>query len=265
MHLFGSFKIYSLLFISAFLFFAAPAFAQEGSSSSKGLEHHFSIGAAGIVVPKFEGADTYKVIAFPLIEYSNKYFFISTLKGAGANIIYTPTITAGPLVTYRFGRKESAGSLLDGLGDVDGGIEVGAFFNWQFHERLGAKVIALHGVGDAKGFIADVSLTYSQPLVTNLAFALQASATFADSEYNMQYFGISAKQSRRSEYDSYTPGSGIKHVSIKPALNYTFFENYNLGVFYEYKRLTGPAADSPLVKSGSSDQSIIGIWLNWTY
>ncbi|WP_034636163.1 MipA/OmpV family protein [Desulfovibrio cuneatus] len=248
-----------------FLLFTAPVHAQENTSSSDGLDHHISIGAAGIVMPEFEGADSYKVMPFPLIEYSNKYFFISTLKGAGVNIISTPTITAGPVLTYRFGRKENASDLLKGLGDVDGGVEAGAFFNWQFHQRLGAEVTALHDLGDAKGFTADVSLTYNQPLITNLSFALQASAQFADSEYNKQFFGITGKQSQRSGYDRYSPDGGIKHVSIKPALNYTFFEYYNLGVFYEYKRLTGPAADSPLVKKGSADQSTTGISLSWSY
>ena len=255
------------LFPSFLLLFlcAAPAHAQESTAASDGLDHRFSLGAAGLVMPKFEGADSSKVRAFPLLEYSNKYFFISTVKGAGANLISTPTITAGPVVSYRFGREESASDLLDGLGDVDGGAEAGAFFHWQFHERLGTRIKAMHGLGDAKGFTADMSLTYNQPLITNLSFALQTSAQFADADYNKQFFGITEKQSQRSAYDRYSPGSGIKHVSIKPALNYTFFECYNLGVFYEYKRLTGPAADSPLVKRGSANQSTTGISLSWNY
>lgn len=242
-----------------------PVCAQESSSSSDELDHNFSIGAMGFVMPKFEGADSYKFMAFPLVDYHNQYFFISTLKGAGVNILRTSTFTAGPMVTYRFERKENASELLKGLGDVDGGVEAGAFLNWQFHDRFGTGIKALQGLGDAKGFTADLSLTYNQPIVTDLNFALKTSALFANAEYNKQFFGITETQSHNSGYDYYSPGSGIKHVSIKPTLNYTFLEHYNVGLVYEYKRLTGPAADSPLVKRGSADQSTMGVSLSWTY
>ena len=258
-------RLYFAFLVSTLFMFATPVYAQEKEAPSDGWNHRFTIGAAGMVMPEFEGSDSYKFMPYPLVEYSNNYFFISTTKGAGINVIHTPTITAGPMATYRFGRKESDSDLLDGMGKVKGGVEAGAFFNWQFHHRFGTGIKILHGIGDAKGFTADVSLTYNQPIVQNLVFALQASAVFSDKEYNKQFFGITETQSHRSGYDQYSPGSGIKHVSIKPMLSYTFMDNYRAGIFYEYKRLTGPAADSPLVEKGSANQSSAGISLTWSY
>ena len=284
MNLFTLFRNGFLTTAATLLLFAAPALAQghtapaaeqnnaaypTGSPAENAedgaLRHHISIGAAGIVKPDFEGADSYRIRPFPLVTYHNQYFFISTTRGAGVNVLRTPTMTAGPLVSYRFGRDENNSHLLRGLGDVDGGVEVGGFFNWQFHPRFGAGVRALHGTGNAEGFTADANLTYNQPLVTNLNFVLRTGAQFASEDYNEQFFGITQRQSRRSGYDEYSPGNGIKHVSVSPMLNYRFFDNYTAGVFYEYKRLTGPAADSPLVERGSANQHSSGVSLTWSY
>ncbi len=258
-------KYLSILFVVFHLLTASTAWAVEDTDTQGSLEHKFSIGAVGMVMPKYEGANTYTFRPFPLLDYSNQYFFVSTTQGAGVNLLRTPTVHAGPLLNYRFGRKENDSHHLDGLGDVKGGVEAGAFFAWQFHERLGLDVKWLHGLGNAKGFTADASLTFNQPLTNDLLFVLEGSVQFADSDYNEAYFGITHTQSRRSGYESYSPGSGIKHVSLKPALRYTFLEHYNVGIFYEYKKLTGPAADSPLVKAGSANQSMTGVSLTWTY
>ncbi|MDR1125103.1 MAG: MipA/OmpV family protein [Deltaproteobacteria bacterium] len=258
-------KIMATVLAAAFFMAAMPAYAGEDNPSAENLEHKFSIGAMSRVKPEFEGSDSYEFSPYPILEYSNKYFFISTLNGAGINIINMPEIKAGPLVSYRFGRDEDDSDLLDGLGDVDGGLEVGAFFNWQFHDRLGTEIKFLHGLGDAKGFTADLAFIYNQPVIEDLTFALKAAAVFSDSKYNQQYFGITDSQSRRSGYEHYSPGSGIKHVSIRPGLKYTFFEDYTVGVFYEYKRLTDSVADSSLVKRGSANQSSAGVSLSWSF
>jgi outer membrane scaffolding protein for murein synthesis (MipA/OmpV family) len=258
-------KFMAAILAAAFLMAAMPAYAGEDHPASESLEHTFSIGAVGRVKPEFEGADSYEFSAYPILEYSNKYFFISTLDGAGVNIIRTLGIEAGPLVSYRFERDEDESDLLAGLGDVDGGVEVGVFFDWQFHERLGTEIKFLHGLGDAKGFTVDLAFIYNQPVIEDLTFVLKASAAFSDAKYNKQYFGITDGQSRRSGYERYSPGSGIKHVSISPGLNYTFLEDYTVGVFYEYKRLTGSVADSPLVERGSANQSSAGVSLSWNF
>ena len=258
-------KLFHSLLVVALLAVTSPAYAAAVCPEDGVLRHSFSIGAAGIVMPKFEGADSSRAVPYPILEYKNQYFFISTLDGAGVNLLRAPTMKTGLLVNYRFGRRENDSRLLDGLGNVKGGMEAGAFFDWQFHERLGVAVRALHGLGEAKGFTADFTLTWNQPVTTDLTFVLQGSTVYSDSDYNKKYFGVTDKQSRRSGYDPYTPGMGIKSVSIKPALSYTFCDNYMIGAFYEYKRLTGPAADSPLVKRGSENQGMAGITLTWTY
>ena len=258
-------KLFRAMMVFALLAVATPAYAGESGPAGEGLEHSFSIGAAGIVMPKFEGADSYRAVPCPILEYKNQYFFISTLDGAGVNLLRTETMKAGPLVNYRFERREDDSRLLDGMGNVKGGVEAGAFFNWQFHKRFGTEVRVLHGLDDAKGFTADLALTLNQPITDDLTFALKGAAVYSDSDYNKEYFGITHKQSRRSGYDRYSPGEGIKSVSIQPAISYTVSENYTVGAFYEYKRLTGPAAVSPLVKRGSANQNMTGLTFTWNY
>lgn len=100
------------------------------------------------------------------------------------------------------------------------------------------------------------SLGHEIALFDCLHWKNTVSATFADSRYNDTFFGVSGKQSRDSRhmYEEYSAGSGVKDVSFSSGLTWPVTDSISVMLAGEYKRLTGPAADSPLVKAGSKNQ-----------
>ena len=255
-------KIIAALTFALFISQPGLLLADDGYQQSES-DSRLSLGVAMVVMPEFEGSEKYQFAALPVIEYDQGLFFFSAINGAGLRIVDRPSFQMGPLVKYRYGRDQDDSDDLKGMGDVKGGAEAGLFANWQIFDQLGLKTELMHGLGTAKGFTADLGLNYHTPLTENLDLNLALEGRYADSDYNEEYFGVSERQSRKSGYKAYNPGGGIKHVATQASLSYGLTESLKFGVFGEYKRLTGPAADSPLVKHGSADQFTGGLALTW--
>lgn len=251
------------LAIAVFLL-TQPALIRAGAVDPQPEEGgRVSLGVAMIVMPEYEGSKKHKFTAAPVIEYDQGRFFLSAFNGAGLRVINGPALQMGPLVKYRPGRDQDDSDDLKGMGDVSGGAEAGLFASWRIFEQVGLKAEIMHGLGAAKGFTADLSLNYSNQLTEDLNLSLGLGGRYADSKYNEEYFGVDARQSLNSGYKAYNPGGGLKHVATQAMLSYGLNDSLKLGVFGEFKRLTGPAADSPLVRRGSANQLSSGLALTW--
>lgn len=228
-----------------------------------------SLGLGFAVAPEFEGSDKYKTQAVPLIniEYKDR-FFLSSLDGAvGVYLFREPLWNMGLALGYNQGRKEKDSDLLKGMGNVDGAAEVKVFAEWTPDIPFSAKLELAKGTGDINGFTATATLGHNTALSESLNWGNSISSTYSDSDYNKVFFGITEKQSRGSKrrYEQYTPGSGIKDVAYSTSLVYTVSDHWTAMVIGQYKRLTGPAADSPLVKAGSKNQAAGGLGASYTF
>lgn len=257
-------KLTTLIF-ALLLVHSVPVWAEAEVFQDEPENSRLSLGAALVVTPEFEGAKKYQLLALPVIEYERGSFFLSAFRGAGFKVINDRSIQMGPVVSYRFGRDQDDSDDLKGLGDVRGGFETGVFAHWRISDPVALKLEFKHGLGTAKGYTVDLGLDYTAELTESLTLILGAETRFADRKYNEEYFGVTRQQSLQSGYRQYSPDSGLKHAAAKASFNYALTDTLNLGVFGEYKRLTGPAADSPLVKKGSANQATSGLALTWNY
>jgi outer membrane scaffolding protein for murein synthesis (MipA/OmpV family) len=230
---------------------------QEGGSEFRG-----SIGVGIGYVPDFEGGDSYDLRPLPILDLRYGRFFLSTAQGLGYNVIQTPSWTVAPSVNYVFGRDESDSPLLRGLGDVEGGVSVGGIVGFSY-DRLSLVMDVDVGVGDLEGATVGLGAFYSLPIGDLLSARLGLGTQYADSDYNQARFGVTREQAALSGYDPYEPSAGFKHFSLSGSLTYDLTERINLGFFGEWRLLTGPAADSPLVKAGSDNQLRTGLTVGY--
>ena len=226
-----------------------------------------SLGGGIAVVPEFEGSDKYEASALPLIEvgYADRVFLSST-KGLGLYVFKQPTWNAGVVANYNFGRKEKDSDLLKGMGDIDGGAELGGFVEWA-PEPFSVMLQVTQGTGDVQGTRATLSLGHKLALSDRLQWGNSVSTTFASSRYNDTFFGISKKQSENSRYryKEYNAGSGIKDAAFSTEITWAITDNISMIALGQYTRLTGPAADSPLVEKGSKNQFMAGLGFVYSF
>jgi outer membrane scaffolding protein for murein synthesis (MipA/OmpV family) len=232
--------------------------AYEGATES--WEASFRLGV--VVAPDFEGSDTYKVLPFPMIDFHYGPFFISTARGLGFIVFDNGMFTVAPTLNYVMGREESDNDLLTGMGDVSGGFTAGGLL--AFRSGPVAILGGLNfGLGNLKGSTFDLGAYYTAGFTERLTATFGIGTQYATSARTKARFGVTPLQSERSGYQVYNPGGGLKHLSLSGNFTFDLTQSVDIGLFGEYRVLTGPAESSPLVKAGSANQAIGGLTLGF--
>jgi outer membrane scaffolding protein for murein synthesis (MipA/OmpV family) len=234
-----------------------------------GFNGYLNLGAA--LAPDFQGSSDYRPV--PLIAGKLAYdSYYLELRGPQLRANVMPAdilpfgLELGPSAAYRFGRNDVENNHVDDMRDIDGSVAVGGFVKLytrallQEKDELGFTVEALTGIGkNGTGTTFNFGPSYSFWPWQNVRLGLQATATYASAKYNETYFGVDAGNALRSGFDTYTAGSGIKDIGLVADVTYIWTEHWSITATAGITRLTGDAADSPIVKkAGSATQGIVG-------
>lgn len=223
------------------------------------------------------GSERYQLSAVPFAEvrYKDRYF-LSVFEGLGADLVKTESFRAGPILFFDSGRKESGKTFriagkrdtsLLGLGDIKGSAVAGGFAEYQ-SGRFSGKIEVLESLGGANGLVAHVGARYTAP-IRSLALtkkpvtvSIGPRLEFVDGKRNDAYFGVTAVQSLRSELPQFTAKGGLQSYGAGATLLVPVSSSLSALVLGGYDRLTGDAANSPLVKQrGSPNQATVAMGL----
>lgn len=250
---------------------AASAHAADESyttsaQDAKGSKWTVVIGGGGAYMPDYEGSDDYEFQPIPFVSIVYDDLVFINGPSLGVNLVNIEGLTVGPIARYGFGRDEDDNHALDGLGDVDDAIEVGGFANYQLGIWSAGLTVVQDVGGGHEGLLAEATTGVAVPLYEDLTSSLEASTTWASSDYMETYFGVSPKQSARSGLEQFDAEAGFKDVAVTLGLNYMVTESIGLSGRAQYKRLLGDAASSPIVDDeGSADQFFGGLFLTYRF
>ena len=235
----------------------APVYEDEKPADRKWA---ISIGVAAGVAPDYEGSNDYGFGFGPNISASWRDTIFYKGKSLGANLIRQDNVKAGLIVSRSTKRKEDDNDKLEGLGDVDSGIEVGGFVSykikpWRFKAEARQEVDSGH-----EGALLELSVGTDLPFTKPLVY-VELATTWASDDYMESFFGIDSQQSANSGLERYNANAGIKDANISISVGYPITNRWKIGTMMEYKRLLGDAADSPIVDD--KNQFVVGISLSY--
>lgn len=232
----------------------------------------FFAGGGTFVTPGYSGDDEYNVMIVPFVRVTNgERFFASMQEGVGYKITKNRGYEAGPLLTLEMGRERKGGPFqvfggdnddLIGFKDVNPTIGVGGFADYQLGPiKLTSK--ASKALGSHKGFSGEVAANFETRLFEKgppLMAGIGPKLKFADSNYMQAFYGVTAEQSEDSGLASYDADGGVVSYGVGASLMMPITRSVILRAFGSYDRLTGEAADSPLVtERGDPDQVFGGV------
>lgn len=267
--------------ISVFAAFATAITPLSASAEDEEAERGWSvsIGAGLVLAPSYLGDDNYQLVAAPnlAVKYGDD-FFASFTQGVGYNVVNSGGWRIGPIAKYDFGRSEDddnpfriAGDdteNLDGLGDVHGTVELGAFAEYTFRP-FSAKIELRQGVNGHQGLVGEVEAKFRGGLVLfdqRLGYAIGPRLLFGNETYNDAFFGIDAGQSARSGLDQSDADGGLLSYGLGASVFLPITESASAAFFAGYDRLTGDADDSSLVQDrGSRNQGVAGFFLTYEF
>lgn len=231
--------------------------------------------------PRYEGADSHKVSALPVlqVQWSNG-LFISGMS-AGWHLSDDPTFEFGPLVAVHPSRDDDgAGTEIGGVGVTDfasgipspidkrqipvaplsgmdkigARLQAGAFGNYYLNPRWRVTSSVLFGAGKERDG-ARLELGVQRLAVVDNArhrVSLAAGVTVVNRHYNDSYLGVSQEESLRSRFSYYEAAGGLHDAHVGVRWNWTLSPSWMLTTSVQTARLLGSARYSPLVERSAN-------------
>ncbi len=216
-----------------------------------------SVGGGIGFVPDYEGSEDYKAVPVPVanVKFENGMFVKLVGLNLRANLLPNSMWQLGPVYNYRGERKDVENNAVDDMKSVDGTSELGVFGGFVYQKWF-ASVELLNDMGDAHdGWYSKLKGGYNWVIDESWVLSIGASATYADDDYMQTYFGVSAKDRRRSGLDRYDADAGIKDIGIDLGANWVINQNWSAMGAVSFTKLLGDASDdSPVVDEGSEGQ-----------
>ena len=234
------------------------------------------VGLGAVSAPRYEGADSRKVSALPLLQVQWSHGLFISGMSAGMHLSEQPTVEYGPLLSLHASRDESgvggsiddfkgsallpslapetfgrrSGNPLAGMDEIDMRLQVGGFFNYYVAPQWRFTSSAVYGAGiERDGVQLQLGV---QRLAAQIAphhtLSFNAGVTVVNSAYNQSYFGVSPSQARTSGNPVYAPDSGLKDVRLGVRWNWALNPSWMLTTNVQAMRLMGDARRSPLVE-----------------
>lgn len=218
------------------------------------------LGAGAYIRPAYQGADSMRTEAIPLLRLYGDHWFARTTQGqleGGYRIPLTSTLTAGAQLSYEPGRrtKDSAFLISHNVATLDAGAALGAHLEWD--DRFGrAPVNALvrwrQNLDTDQGAKADLRFTVGVLGTERASAGVFTQLTWSSEKASQTYFGITPAESAATGLPAYSAGAGLRYGALGVLGAYDLARHWVLLWTVEVHRLMGDAKDSPYTQDATN-------------
>ncbi|MGJ8573067.1 MAG: MipA/OmpV family protein [Hoeflea sp.] len=216
----------------------------------------FELGGGGILAPTYEGSRTYQVSAFPIVRFGYLALENGFTLGGGDG----QGLSVRPSVRYLVAREAADNPELTGLSDAEAALELGGGLKYA-SGPYAVFADVRYGATGHKGFVGEFGADYVFRPEENTTLTVGPRVRWASGKYMNTYFSVSAPEAAASGLSVFNAGAGLKSVGMEAVVRHDFNKDWAVEAGVGYDRLTGDAANSPIVSAGSEDQfsGMIGI------
>jgi MipA family protein len=226
--------------------------------------------------PKWAGAptDKFRLTGGPVFSIRNvgtppEYF--GPRDSFGFTVLNLGPVRIGPAVQIVWERRASSDPALNGLGDIDFALQAGAFAEYWPAQWLRLRGEVRQGFGGEKGVTGDLFMDAVVP-AGQFRFSGGPRVTLQSTAAVSPYFSITPVQSANSTVAGlpalpvYNASGGLYSYGAGGQGEYFLNPQWATYSYIEYERLTGSAADSPLViQRGSSNQFTFAVGARYSF
>jgi MipA family protein len=234
-----------------------------------------TVGVEAQLIPAWPGAPDGKFApGLPLLsirDAGTPPAYFGPRDGFGVSVFNFGGLKIGPALQLVWYRTASRYTELNGLGNVDFAVQAGAFAEFWPMPWLRLRTELRQGFGGETGVTGDAFLDAVVP-IGQFRFSGGPRVTAQSAAAVSPYFSINAAQSAASTVSGlpmlpvYNAGGGLYSYGVGSQAEYFWNPQWAAHVFVEYERLTGWAADSPLVtQRGSPNQLTFGLGATYSF
>lgn len=235
------------------------AITSEGLAKAKPQGWDLVIGGGVGARPTYQGSKSYEPVPIPFVSITYDDLVSLSQGGLRVNVVHLGGFTAGPVLGYLGGRKESDDSALRGLGNVQSSVTAGGFVRYEMRPFDLSATVRQSIVHSKNGLEAELQASYGLKLSDSLGVKIGPEITLSDGRYNQTFFGVTAAQSQASGLHVFTPGGGVKDVGLRASLLYKLDDHWGLRGISSVRELVGDAGSSPVVRARTQVFTGVGI------
>lgn len=179
----------------------------------------------------------------------------------------------GPAISLRLGRNNVDDSVVSQIHEVHTTVEGGGFVGYEY-EHLGTVPYRLRGsvtvVTNAgvvyTGTRVSANGSFWMPLNRRVFAGAGVGASWVSQGFNKVYFGVTQDDSARSGLPAFSPSGGLEQMTGWLAAIYQFDKHWFGGAMIYCQRISGSAADSPIVtQRGNRNQITYGAGVAYAF
>lgn len=244
---------------------AEPASAQSSGDS----DWYASIGALALAAPAYPGANNEHGYVYPFgnVIYKNSFFFRTdsipgaSIRGLGAYLYKQNGWELTASLAPSFDEREASDDArFRNLGDVGPTVRAALVASYQQDWwKITAAVTRDLSSSKKEGVTGGMDFMATYNYSPSLSFRAGPGFVVANDEYMRTFYGVSVAQSQASGLPVYNANGGVTNVHVSAGVNYHFEGKWDVGMFATQSRLTGDAADSPIIET--RNQTTVGLYL----
>lgn len=251
---------------AAALAIASPAAAQEIAAPELFGWTLESVRAGVRYAPDYLGSDDYQPWFTGAVVLSPRnaapVAFSAPDDGVSIGLLGQGPLTAGLAGRWRSSRDDD--NDLAGFEEIDGAVEAGVFVNWWPADWLRVRAEARRGFGGHESWVgglgADAFVRHDR-----WVFSAGPRLEWSDADFTRTYFAVTPADAARSGVRPYAPSDDTWTPGALVSAAYKVNPRWSLEASATYWRLTGEAADSPIVADlGSEDQFSASLSVRYT-
>lgn len=225
------------------------------------------VGLGPHIYPSYPGSD--EVDIGPLIEFERQrgdepFGFEAPDDSFGFTLVESDGFSFGPVINFEGSRDSDDVGVT--LPEVDFSLEPGAFVAFDLSDSFRLRAEMRKGVTGHEGWVGMAGADWVARDGDAWLFSIGPRVTWSNDRYHDAWFGIDPAAALTSGLPVYDPGAGIQAYGATASFLTQFSPRWGIYVSAKYDRLTGDAADSPLVlQYGSRDQFSGGVALTHTF
>jgi len=213
-------------------------------------------GLGAMVAPAYDGSKKTKVSPYPYVDihgFFNDRLYLSSVRGIGVNLLDSDHFRGGLALNYAGGRTSTDDPHLNGLPDISGAAQPGAFLTYSL-EPFAFEMRVRRRLGSAAGTQAELGVSAAAAPMPKLHLSLGASVAWADSSFQNTFFGVSPAQAARATalgnpLTPYTAKAGLTMAGVTAAGVYQIGRHWGLLGRLELQDLIGSQSKhSPLTQ-----------------
>src|SRR5262245_9398597 len=249
---------------------AAPPPADAKAEPKPPLDIEVAVGPMLAFRPEYQGAahwgttlDLGVFVRWGRFTITNASGFVTrrdddVMRGLAADLVRTDNWRANLALRIDNGRTSKDSAALTGLPDIERTVRGRLLVTRSFPDNWGATLgVSADLLGRGGGTLVDFGPSHDIPIALGEPWrksriSLGMAFTAADRRYMQSYFGITPQQAAITGYPEYTPGAGLRDVSVGIALRSYYGERWVGYIGSSASHLLGPALASPLTQRSNS-------------